>query len=145
MTKSHHSPRRLTVTTRNVTAQPLQLIWLGSDPALDGLIRPGEDFTFSLEGRPSKLAFEIVTPLSPDGTTLTPADQGQLYTADGVWTFGQELGGGINAVRLNGAQPNAYKWAGSAMRVDHGGALYLQSGEDWWVWTPRRFTRCEAP
>ncbi len=140
------TPKRTLVTflARNLTARPLQFALAGGDT----LIQSGASFEFSLSVDTQAndvFSLDIATPVSADGATLAPGGAGQLYTADGVWTFGKDLGGGIAAVRLNGFQPNAYVWSGSAMQVDRGGSLHLQAGEEWWVWTPRRFTRCAAP
>ncbi len=137
-------PRRVTVIARNLTTRPIQLMWSGD---VQGLIAPNEgfEFDFALHHHTNLLGLDLVTPVSPDGATLTPADQSQLYTTDGVWTFGNDIDGTNAAVRLNGFQPNSYVWVGSAMRVDRSGMLHLQNGDEWWVWSPRRFTKTEAP
>jgi hypothetical protein len=128
--------------TRNTTARPLQLIW-GDD--IEGLVGPGEKFSFEIPGDWKSFTLELSSPVSPDGAILVPGMDAQLYASDGVWTFGNDLGDGNAEARLNGQRPNAYIWSGSLMRVDHGGLLHLQNSDEWWVWTPRRFVRTEAP
>jgi hypothetical protein len=83
--------------------------------------------------------------LSIDDTRITPPDNASIYTTEGVWSFGQLLADGVNAVvLLNGAKPTPQYWAGSALQV-HGGKIYLLRDVQWRVWQGGSFAASGAP
>lgn len=74
------------------------------------------------------------TPLSPDGSSLTPGAGASLTTFVGRWTFGSDDYSTGNSIMINGTLDNG----GSAtkLQVANGGKMYAyQPQGQWYQWT----------
>ena len=81
--------------------------------------------------------------ISPDGTTLTPGQSGNLVTSAGTWTFGTATDSYGNAILLNGASAgNGYS---QELEVDNQGQMYAESGGQWWAWNGAGWTSTSNP
>jgi hypothetical protein len=69
---------------------------------------------------------------SPDGSTLTVGQSGNLVTSAGTWTFGTATDSYGSDILLNGA--SAANGFSQELEVANQGQVYAESGGQWWAW-----------
>src|SRR5579863_8776867 len=70
--------------------------------------------------------------ISPDGSTLTPGQSGDLVTSAGTWTFGTVDATGQIPILLNGSASNGGH--ATELEVASGGHLFADNASGWYEW-----------